>query len=641
MLDSLSLTVVFASMVFCCTTLYFLTRLVVQIYKKERRFKGGGYKGFIKFLFSLVVIGAFYYCLYHIPDILLYKESWAVIERTGSKSIIISTLSIFTDVTVFFLYYILNEFFVKNDERPYFLVVVLSVMSGLGNSLIIFFINESLNREKSYETGIYMFYILGVLLSSFGALTVRKKLISLTTGIVYSMRIKLIDRILKMSLEKIEKVGSEKIYTVLNTDTEAVSYLANVLIGVVTASITLICYCIYLGFLNLYGLIASLVVFASASIVFLAVSRSAKKMWEKARDIQNTFYRFINDLLNGFKELYMHKNRREEFYMDMMKCCDSYRKNRVEGENRFTSAFVVGETAFQIATGAALFIFPMIFAELKGNVLRNYVFVFISMAGAVNTIVHGIPGIINVRISWKRITDIVGSISMVEVLPDVNANEIDTDNLFIKLDNVKYSYKNENGEKFSVGPINMEIGSREIVFITGGNGSGKSTLAKLITGLYRPDEGSIFLNGKNVASGELSSLFSTVFSDYYLFSKLYGINTDKRLREISEYLKTLRIDQKVDVKDGAFTTTELSTGQKKRLALLVSYLEDRPFYLFDEWAADQDPEFRSFFYNVLMPQLKAKGKCVIAITHDDRYFGLADKLVKMETGTIVESLCRI
>ena len=59
------------------------------------------------------------------------------------------------------------------------------------------------------------------------------------------------------------------------------------------------------------------------------------------------------------------------------------------------------------------------------------------------------------------------------------------------------------------------------------------------------------------------------------------------------------------------------------------------YYDFDEWAADQDPEFRRYFYDVLLPGLKAEGRTLIVVTHDDRYFHVADQVVFMEEGRVV------
>ena len=87
--------------------------------------------------------------------------------------------------------------------------------------------------------------------------------------------------------------------------------------------------------------------------------------------------------------------------------------------------------------------------------------------------------------------------------------------------------------------------------------------------------------------------------------------------------------------DGRFSTLDLSTGQRKRLAMVAALLDDKPIYIFDEWAADQDPGFRRYFYEGLLGELKARGKTVLAVTHDDRYFGVADRVVKRGEGGVV------
>jgi len=199
----------------------------------------------------------------------------------------------------------------------------------------------------------------------------------------------------------------------------------------------------------------------------------------------------------------------------------------------------------------------------------------------------------------------------------------------------KTNYIQGEETKFKVGPINYEFNSGEVIFITGGNGSGKSTFAKLLTGLYSPTSGSLIMNGNTVSPNILNEYYSAIFNDFFLFEKLYGVDYTEKENEIKNYLNILQLDEKVEVVNGQFSTTKLSTGQKKRLALLVSYLDDRPIYVFDEWTADQDPEFRLFFYSNLLPDLQNNGKCIIAVTHDDRYFSFADKVIKMDMGKII------
>jgi putative ATP-binding cassette transporter len=208
----------------------------------------------------------------------------------------------------------------------------------------------------------------------------------------------------------------------------------------------------------------------------------------------------------------------------------------------------------------------------------------------------------------------------------------------IELAGVTHTYYREGDDQhFVLGPIDLKLFTNEVVFLVGPNGCGKTTLAKLLVGLYFPEEGEIRLNGKPVTDEsrrEYRENFSVVFSDFFVFEQLLGLESPRLDEQARDYLARLQLNHKVQVVEGGLSTTELSQGQRKRLALLTAYLEDRPIYLFDEWAADQDPLFKEIFYHQLLPELKARGKTVIVITHDDRYYSVADRLVKLEYGRI-------
>ena len=206
----------------------------------------------------------------------------------------------------------------------------------------------------------------------------------------------------------------------------------------------------------------------------------------------------------------------------------------------------------------------------------------------------------------------------------------------VKLEGVKFRYESDNQDEkpFTVGPIDLEVKKGEALFIIGGNGSGKTTLAKLLTGLYVPGEGTVKINGQQVTDAKLGEYYSTVHSDFWLFEKLYAIDTLEKKEEIRNYLKQLELADKVEVQDNRYTTIRLSGGQRKRLALMQCFLEDRPIFLFDEFAANQDPEFRKYFYRELFKELKAQGKIIIAITHDDHFFDVADKIIKLDFGKL-------
>ncbi|MFD3595083.1 ATP-binding cassette domain-containing protein [Nocardia sp. NPDC058640] len=190
---------------------------------------------------------------------------------------------------------------------------------------------------------------------------------------------------------------------------------------------------------------------------------------------------------------------------------------------------------------------------------------------------------------------------------------------------------------FRLGPINLVFEPGQITFIVGGNGSGKSTLAKLITGLYVPRTGSLSLNGERIDHDNIEwyrQNSSAVFTDFHLFEDYLGFDRPGIDAEVQRYLDELQIAHKVTVENGSLSTVDLSQGQRKRLALLTALLEDRQIYVFDEWAADQEPRFREVFYREILTDLKRRGKTVIVITHDDRYFDCADQLVKLDFGLV-------
>jgi putative ATP-binding cassette transporter len=214
----------------------------------------------------------------------------------------------------------------------------------------------------------------------------------------------------------------------------------------------------------------------------------------------------------------------------------------------------------------------------------------------------------------------------------------------ICLDNIEFKYPSVvNGDStqndaFQIGPFSLNINRGEMVFLVGGNGCGKTTLLKVLTGLYQPTGGQLRVNDMPITRNNVDSFrnhISAIFSDFHLFQRLYGYEDIDPVR-VDTLLNQLKISDKTSFVDGEFTTIKLSTGQRKRVALVAALLEDRDIILFDEWAADQDPHFRAYFYEVLLAQLKAQGKTILAITHDEKYWHLADRVIRLEYGTMVE-----
>jgi putative ATP-binding cassette transporter len=636
-IDNVSFTIVLISIPVLLATIYLLLILLMQIIKRERKFSGNIIKVITNTFFFLLFITGLGYSMYSIPDVLYWGLPWAFVKVWAPYSLIVAIIALLLTVTIFCVYLMLATIFPKSNDKHYFVITALSIISGFGNAIIIFIINEALNRNDGFQPGFFLFFLMGIAIYLCGQRLVRIDLLNLTNTLVYNKRIELINKILKASYEKVEQIEKGKIHAGLNNDTENISNFANVLITAVTSLVTLICCFVYLGILNIYGLLVSVtVIFIAAGLYFVA-GRYANRLWEETRSIHNVFLNFINSLIGGFKELKMHTRRKKEFSDDMQIKCEEYKEKRIKGDLSFANVFVIGELLFTAVIGVVVFVFPVLFKDLPAGLLRNYVFVFLYMTGPVHGVLDSIPQIIRLKISYQRLEDLMKEFGSGEdgECPhhDWNRNE----NPFkLELSGVEYSYKNKDSEPFKVGPVNLSFRAGEIILITGGNGSGKSTLAKLITGLYNFDSGEIFLNNSKIGPEELRQNFAAVFYDYYLFEKLYGIDYANKNDEITELLKVLHIEDKLKIADGKFSTIMLSSGQRRRLALLVSCLEDRAAYLFDEWAADQDPEYRKYFYRVILPELKKRGKLVIAVTHDERYFAVADQIIKMETGRIVD-----
>jgi cyclic peptide transporter len=631
--DKISILIIcIASLIIICT-LFFMGKTLIEIFKRERNLSKTGVKNILKIVFSLIFMIGLSFCIYLIPYILYMGVSWKFVFVWLPRSIKVALYLAYLCIGLVYIYSLLTSFYKKKDDKSILILSILSMVSGFGNALIIFTINMAISSSNDVKIKLLVYFILGIVLYVYGQKIMRGKLIELTNGIVYTKRMEIVKCLLKSSYNKFEKIEIGRIQSTLNNDTETISRFANTLISGITSAITLICCFMYLGFINRYALLLSVTIILLIASIYYLAGRYANRLGEEARDLQNIFFKFINDLIGGFKELSLNGKRKNEFKADMEKSCDKYRVIRGKSALAFANMFVIGELLFTLAIGAIVIIFPLILKNLERTSLTSYVFILLYMTGPVHGILNTIPNAIEVRISLKRINSLINEISdLSNEWYDFN-NENIKGKFVLKLNDIEYQYEKKDGQGFKVGPINYEFKSGQIIFITGGNGSGKSTLAKLLTGLYLPSKGEITLNNK-ISPKLLNESYSTVFSDFYLFDKLYGIDYKGKENDIQKYLEILQLDSKVKVEDGKFSTTKLSTGQKKRLALLVTYLEDRPIYLFDEWAADQDPEFRLFFYDTLLPELKGRGKCVIAVTHDDRYFNLADKVIKMELGRI-------
>jgi len=560
-------------------------------------------------------------------------------------------------LAVTFFYHILSMIIPHNNkyrnEIP--IIVVISILSGLANTAMLFIITTAFFSTIAMGYLLY-YYVLVIMLSVGGAKIVETKLINISNNIALDLRIDLINKIFSTRYQHFEKIQDGRIFTTVNGDTGVLSNSAGMLVGFVTSMITAISAFLYMVTISP---LATLVVVATVSfliVYFRLVAKKSRVDMEEARDIANVYMSLLNGLIKGYKELSIHRRKKYEFREDLIDSTQKFCDKSVMASIKFLNAGLLGNSVSMVILGILSIVISRVVKGVNMITLISFVMVLFYLLGPLRQILGAIPQLTGLKVAWNRIKEFVRDLDVdgkkdpvkefIKNLDRAKKEEIIDFNeirdlpkliLNLKAEGLCYQYKStaENGEKgFAVGPIDFEIDSGEILFVIGGNGSGKTTLAKLLTGLYKPDQGTVSINGISFAENKLGEFFSTIFSNYHLFKKLYNVDISNKKNDIRELLEILRLDTKVEVKDGEYSTLDLSGGQRKRLALFQCYLEDRPIYLFDEMAADQDPAFRKFFYRELLVNIKKQGKIVIAITHDDHYFDVADKIIKLDMGKI-------
>ena len=315
---------------------------------------------------------------------------------------------------------------------------------------------------------------------------------------------------------------------------------------------------------------------------------------------------------------------------------------KIKSQAETFKLIVTSQISMYVLLGAVVFVAPQFSGELGGEALTKTTTALMFIVGACFGLVQSIPVLLNANAAADRIEQLEAALRAT-VLP-ATQRDIQIPKHFKKIEmrKIMFRYVDRFSEtSFRIGPIDFNLYPGELVFITGGNGSGKSTFLRVLSGLYPPDSGTVMLDGKRIVDNsrdEYRALMSAIFFDYHLFQRLYGV-PEPEPGEVDRLLSQFRLSEKTGLVDGEFRTLDLSGGQRRRLALIVSLLEKRPILLLDEWTAEQDPEFRRKFYDELLPDLMKAGATVVVITHDDRYLdelNLPARRIRMDEGRIVE-----
>ncbi|MEO1396716.1 MAG: cyclic peptide export ABC transporter [Cyanobacteria bacterium J06634_5] len=497
--------------------------------------------------------------------------------------------------------------------------------------------------EEVAQPSLLLFSLL-VTLALTASLLSQSLLIDLSQDTVYKLRLQLSQQILASPLQQLEQLGPSQLLATLSEDVQAIAntvfILPNILINIAVIAGCLV----YLGWLSGGALLLVVVFLAAAIAIVQALLTTAYRYLALARKEKDHLFKHFRAVTEGTKELKLHAIRRQIFLEEDLQPTAAASRDLTK------TAFKVG--ALSAGSGQLLF-FALIGLLLFGStsfipnmsaVLPAYILTITYLLGPIESTIDRLPNIAMAGVALQKVNSMGLALSKTAEITSVVRQPIGSDWKTLALKNVAHTYRTQAACReesadghFSVGPINLTLKAGELVFIVGGNGSGKSTLAKLITGLYVPASGSIRLDSQPIVDTNRSwyrQHFSAVFSDFYLFERLVSAEALTLDSQAQTYLKKLQLEDKVSVQSGQLSTTALSQGQRKRLSLLTAYLEDRPIYLFDEWAADQDPVFREIFYTQLLAELKARGKTILVISHDDHYFHVADRIIKLDYGRI-------
>ncbi|HYH45789.1 MAG TPA: cyclic peptide export ABC transporter, partial [Thermoanaerobaculia bacterium] len=463
-------------------------------------------------------------------------------------------------------------------------------------------------------------------------------LVRLAQSSVFELRMRLARQILQTPLRHQESLGSHRLMVTITEDITAIAgALAEAPAILINGTIVLGCL-IYMGWLAPGLLLVTLVLMAlgvggARIAIMLGTNR-----FREAREQQDQLFDHFKGMTEGAKELKLHARRRDAFMGSLEGTAWVVRRLLGGARLLFSVAANWGTMLFFVIIGLLIFVLPR-YQELSTALLTGFALVLLFVRGPLQILMSLLPHLSHASVSLAKVEKLGLSLKPepVRALPAA-AGPAAWESL--ELRGLCHSYERESGEEsFTLGPIDVTLRRGDLVFLIGGNGSGKTTFAKLFTGLYVADSGEIRLNGALVTDENRELYrqhFSAIFAEFYLFESLLGLDNPELDTQAKFYLKQLHLDHKVKVENGALSTTELSRGQRKRLALLTAYLEDRPVCVFDEWAADQDPHFKEIFYHRLLPELKARGKAVLVISHDDRYFGVADRILKLDEGKLID-----
>jgi putative ATP-binding cassette transporter len=522
-------------------------------------------------------------------------------------------------------------------------LVFVSALGGISTTAILSAINagaQSADRG-AVSLGAAALFIIALLLF----IQTQHYILITTTAeieaIIHKIRVRLMDYVRRSELLELEAIGRAEIVGAITRETAVLTQASNTLAFAAQGALLIICVTIYVAYLSFLAFVLAVVIVGIGASLFhaktrqLAIEQREASMWE------NRLLDRLTDLMDGFKEVRLNTARSEALYQDIIEVSRSAANIKIRTQSETYKRMILLQSSLYTLLGAVAFVVPSVTTSLGEGAITKTITALVFIVAACFGLVQSIPIVARANAAADRIEQLENQLHEVAGSTEIQPQTLKHFNK-IEIDNVEFRYANRFSEAaFKVGPFNFTLNRGDLVFLTGGNGSGKSTFFKILAGFYRPESGEIRLDGHPVSDrtrDEYRGLIAAIFPDFHLFHKLYGI-PDPDMAEVDRMLAESKLLDKTRINGDEFSTVDLSSGQRRRLALIVARLENRPILLLDEWAADQDPEFRRKFYFEFLPALNRAGMTIVAISHDDRYIEemkVPCRRLHMEEGRFIE-----
>lgn len=524
---------------------------------------------------------------------------------------------------------------VERSRSSFILAVVAGVVAGTASTALIAVINSVLSKGASVRVVLaFVGLCLVIPLSGFVS---QALLVRLAAQAARDLRISLSRQILAAPYRLLEDLGIHRLLAAITDDIPSVTTGITSLPLLGTQFAVIAGCLVYLGWLSWALLLLVLGYMALGILTYQLPTMKSVHHFRMMREDWDASFKAFRALTEGAKELKLNRDRRSAFMsQELEPSVGGVYRHGVVANTIALAASNWGQILFFVFIGLILFLTPLL-VRVDHQALTGYTLTVLFLIAPLSTVLNTLPVLGRAQVAAEKVNAL--GLSLTAHSPEGKASARRRDPWKqLSFSRVTHRYKQTgSSDDFQLGPVDLVFHPGEIVFLIGGNGSGKTTLAKLLIGLYEPDSGRIRLDGQPITldnRDDYRQLFSVVFYDFFLFERLYGLDHPQLAAKSEAYLRRLQLTDKLRIEDGRFSALDLSQGQRKRLALLTAYLEDRPIYVFDEWASDQDPTFRQVFYQEILPDLKSRGKTVIVISHDDRYYGAADRVIKLERGQI-------